>query len=47
MTDAETDEKLRLIAEAIEKAQGDPKKEAQYIDAIIDPQDANACEGCQ
>lgn len=47
MTDAETEEKLKQIAEAIAKAQGDPKKEAIYLDAIIDPQDNLNCEGCQ
>lgn len=47
MTDAELDEKMKLIAEAIEKAKGDPKKEAQLLDAIVDPQDNLNCEGCQ
>lgn len=47
MTEAETEEKLRQIAEAIEKANGDPKKEAQLLDALIDPQDNLNCEGCQ
>lgn len=39
--------KLKQIQEAIEKAKGDPKKEEQYLNDITDPQDANACEGCQ
>lgn len=47
MTDLETEEKLKQIAEAIKKANGDPKKEARFLDAIIDPQDALNCEGCQ
>lgn len=47
MSEMEMQEKLKLINEAMEKAKGDPKKEAQYLDAIIDPADATACEGCQ
>ena len=47
MTELETQEMLDKIAQAMEEAKGDPKKEAQLIDALIDPQDANACEGCQ
>lgn len=47
MAEEDLQEKLRLISEAIEKAKGDPKKEAQFMADIIDPQDANQCEGCQ
>lgn len=44
---AETNMLLQQIQEAIAKAQGDPKKEVQFLDAIVDPADAVACEGCQ
>lgn len=47
MTDLETEEILQKIAEAVEQSKGDPKKEAELLDALIDPQDANACDGCQ
>lgn len=39
--------KLKLIEEAMKKAQGDPKKEEQYLAEIVDPQDNLNCEGCQ
>lgn len=47
MTELETEEMLKKIAEAVEEAKGDPQREAQLLDALIDPQDANACDGCQ
>lgn len=47
MSETELMEKLQLINEAMEKAKGDPKKEAQYLNEIVDPQDALNCEGCQ
>ncbi len=47
MTELETQAILDKIAEAVKEANGDPKKEAVLIDALIDPADANACEGCQ
>lgn len=47
MSQEELNAKLAAINEAIAKAQGDPKKETQYLNAIVDPQDANNCEGCQ
>jgi hypothetical protein len=47
MSAEELNEKLKQINEAMEKAQGDPQKEAKYLDALIDPADATACEGCQ
>lgn len=47
MSDAELQEKLKQIQEAMEKAQGDPKKQEQYLSTIVDPQDALNCEGCQ
>lgn len=47
MTDAETEVILQKIAEAVEQSKGDPEKEAQMLDALIDPQDALNCEGCQ
>lgn len=43
----EIEDKLKAIAEAIEKAKGDPKKEKQLLQAIQDPSDLTACEGCQ
>lgn len=47
MSNEELDIKLKQIQEAIEKAKGDPKKEERFLSEIIDPADANACEGCQ
>lgn len=47
MTELETQEMLDKITLAIEEAKGDPKKEAQLLDALIDPQDNLNCEGCQ
>lgn len=47
MTDLETQEMLDKIAQAMKEANGDPKKEAVLIDALIDPQDNLNCEGCQ
>ena len=44
---AETNIKLQQIQEAIEKAKGNPKKEVQYLNELIDPADLTACEGCQ
>jgi hypothetical protein len=47
MTETETQEMLEKIAQAIEEAKGDSQKEAQLLDALIDPQDSLSCEGCQ
>lgn len=47
MTEVETQQMLEKIARAVEESKGDPKKEARLLDALIDPADANACEGCQ
>lgn len=47
MSQEEQDELLRKIAEAMGIAKGDPKKEAELLDALIDPQDNLNCEGCQ
>lgn len=47
MTQAELEEKLKLIEEAMKQAQGDVKKEAQLLNVIADPQDSLNCEGCQ
>lgn len=47
MTQAELEEKLKLIEEAMKEAQGDVKKESTMLNALVDPQDANNCEGCQ
>lgn len=47
MTEAETQEMLEKIAQAIKEAKGDKKKEAELLDALIDPQDNLNCEGCQ
>lgn len=41
------EEKLEAIAKAMEEANGDPKKEAQLLNVIADPQDSLNCEGCQ
>lgn len=41
------EEMLAQIAEAIEKAQGNPRMEAELLTAISDPQDNLNCEGCQ
>lgn len=41
------EDKLRLIQEAVQEAGGDKKKEAAIFNNIVDPQDANSCEGCQ
>lgn len=34
MTELETEEMLKKIAQAMEEAKGDPKKEAQLLDAL-------------
>lgn len=47
MSQAEKEEMLKKIAEAMEQAGGDTKKEAKLLEALIDPADATACEGCQ
>tara|TARA_B100001245_G_C22894477_1_gene431579 strand:+ start:5064 stop:5207 length:144 start_codon:yes stop_codon:yes gene_type:complete len=47
MSDSELKEKLRLIEEAMQKAKEDPNRERTYLDALVDPQDENQCEGCQ
>lgn len=47
MSAEELNEKLNQINAAMEKANGDPKKEAQYLDALIDPADDTMCESCQ
>lgn len=44
---AEMNIKLQQIQEAIEKAKGNPKKEVQLLNALTDPTDLTACEGCQ
>lgn len=41
------EEKLEAINKAIAEAQGDPVKESQLLNDIVDPQDALNCEGCQ
>ena len=41
------EEKLKAIEEAMKNAHGDPKKELQNLEALVDPQDALNCEGCQ
>ena len=41
------EQKLAAIEEAMKQANGDEKKEQQLINAIVDPQDALNCEGCQ
>jgi len=47
MTELETQEMLDKIAQAMKEANGDEKKEAVLLDALIDPQDNLNCEGCQ
>ncbi len=47
MTDVETQEMLDKIAQAVAESNGDEKKEARLLDALIDPQDSLNCEGCQ
>lgn len=47
MTELETQQMLDKIAQAMQEANGDPKKEAILLDSIIDPQDNLNCEGCQ
>ena len=47
MTELETQQMLEKIAQAMAEANGDEKKEAVLLDALIDPQDALNWEGCQ
>ena len=47
MTEVEIQEMLEKITQAMKEANGDEKKEARLLDALIDPQDALNCEGCQ
>jgi len=47
MSQPELEEMLKKINEAMAEANGDVKKEAVLLDALIDPADATACEGCQ
>ncbi len=41
------EEKLELIAKAIEAANGDTQKENSLIANIVDPQDSLNCDSCQ
>lgn len=45
MSQNELDEMLKKINEAMKDA--DPKKQEAALNALIDPADATACEGCQ
>lgn len=47
MSQPELEEMLKKIAEAMEEAKSDPARERTFLDAIVDPADATACEGCQ
>lgn len=47
MSQQDLDEMLKKINEAMAEANGDVKKEASLLSALIDPADATACEGCQ
>lgn len=47
MSEQETQVMLEKIAQAMKEANGDERKEARLLDALIDPQDALNCEGCQ
>lgn len=40
-------QKLDLIAQAVAEADGNTEMESRLINAIVDPQDALNCEGCQ
>lgn len=46
-TEMSLEDKLALIARAVEEAKGDPQKEAQLLEVVADPQDNLNCEGCQ
>ena len=42
------EDKLALIAKLMKDAKDDPKEQVRILESgIIDPQDANNCEGCQ
>lgn len=47
MSQKELDEMLKKIEQAVAESAGDPKKESKILNALIDPADATACEGCQ
>lgn len=47
MSKEELDIKLKQIAEAMENAKGDPKKETAMLMAISDPMDSLQCDSCQ
>lgn len=47
MSETELQDKLKLIEQAMKEAKGDPKKEAQLLNIVADPQDNLNCEGCQ
>lgn len=47
MTQVELDEMLKKIEQAVAESNGDAKKEPFALNALIDPADATACEGCQ
>lgn len=41
------EQKLAAIDAAMKQADGNTERETQLINAIVDPQDALNCEGCQ
>lgn len=41
------EQKLAAIQAAVEAADGDAEKESKLLFDVVDPQDANNCEGCQ
>ena len=46
-SDMTLEQKLAAIDAAMQQANGNVEKETQLINAIVDPQDALNCEGCQ
>ena len=47
MSASELEAMLEKINQAVAEADGDKKKESVLLNALIDPADATACEGCQ
>jgi len=47
MSQTDLEEMLKKIELAMEEAKNDPARERNFLDALVDPADATACEGCQ
>lgn len=47
MSETELQAMLQKINEAMAEAKANPEKEIKFLDALMDPADATACEGCQ